>query len=264
VHQIPEAKWSEVGTALVNVCGISREEELVDLIPVGDFSPPAAVEGGAVDGAEHPPGNYLLFITREGLTKLTPVSEFQSNRTSGIAAFKVPEGDALARVIPTDGRGEAILLTRYGQGIRFDLSEVAVQGRAAKGVQGMKVDHGDRVEDALLVPHDTWANIAVFTRSGRAKLSPLEELPKQRRGGKGVRMIVLRIQSRHECVALSLTTGDDGFEVVDSNGNEHYVPAKKIPIVRRDGNAWNLVPLKEGATVTTVEQIPAEAPPEVA
>jgi len=268
VHQIPEAKWSEVGTALVNVCGISREEELVDLIPVADFTPPATTAEGAgaaaADGEApgHPPGRYVLFVTRQGLTKLTPVSEFESNRTSGIVAFKVPDGDALARVIETDGQGELLLITRYGQGIRFDVAEVAVQGRAAKGVTGMKVDPGDRLEDALLVPPETWANIAVFTRSGRAKLSPLEELPKQRRGGKGVRMIVLRVQSRHECVALSLTTGDDGFEVVDSNGNEHYVPAKRIPVVRRDGNAWNLVDLKEGATVTTVEQIPAEAPPE--
>ncbi|MCC6624457.1 MAG: DNA topoisomerase 4 subunit A [Deltaproteobacteria bacterium] len=263
VHQIPEAKWSEVGTALVNVCGISREEELVDLIPVADFTPPAVVDGAvAVEGQGHPPGRYLLFVTRQGLTKLTPVSELQSNRTSGIVAFKVPDGDALARVIETDGQGELLLLTRYGQGIRFDVAEVAVQGRAAKGVAGMKVEAGDRVEDALLVPPETWANIAVFTRSGRAKLSPLEELPKQRRGGQGVRMIVLRVQRRHECVALSLPTGDDGGEVVDSNGNEHYVPAKRIPVVRRDGNAWNLVDLKEGATVTTVEQIPAEAPPE--
>ena len=251
VHQLPEAKWNDVGTALVNVCGISREEELIDLIAVS----PEAVEplpegqGG---------GLFLLFITRDGLTKMTALSEFASNRSAGITAFKVPDGDALARVIETDGQGDVILLSLYGQGIRFELSEVAVQGRAAKGVQGMKVDRGDRIVDALLVAPDTAPNIAVFTRAGRAKLSPLEELPRQRRGGKGVRMIVLRVQSRHECVALSATFGDDGFEVVDSNGNEHYVPAKRIPLVRRDGNAWNLVDLKEGATITTVDQVPAE------
>ncbi|MFO0746324.1 MAG: DNA topoisomerase (ATP-hydrolyzing) [Myxococcota bacterium] len=246
VHQLPEAKWGEVGTALVNVCGITREEELVDLIACADF----------------PTDRYLLFVTREGLTKLTPLSEFQSNRSSGIAAFKVPDGDALARVIETDGQGDVVLLTLYGQGIRFELSEVAIQGRAAKGVQGMKVDGGDRVVDALLIAPDATPHIAVFTRSGRAKLSPLEELPRQRRGGKGVRMIVARIQSKYECVALSATFGDDGFEIVDSNGNEFYVPAKKLSLVRRDGNAFTIVNLKEGAVITTVEQVPAETPAE--
>ena len=66
----------------------------------------------------------------------------------------------------------------------------------------------------------------------------------------------------NNCRLLVARPQADGFEVVDSNGNEHYVPAKRIPVVRRDGNAWNLVDLKEGATVTTVEQIPAETPPE--
>src|SRR5690606_14494847 len=110
VHQLPEAKWGEVGTALVNVCGISRAETLIDLI---EFDPQLIGEGGAEDAevaAEEgeggrAPGRYLLFVTRHGLAKLTPLAAFASSRSSGIAAFKVPEGDALARVIETDGQG---------------------------------------------------------------------------------------------------------------------------------------------------------------
>jgi topoisomerase-4 subunit A len=250
VHQIPEAKWGEVGTALVNVCGISREETLVDLIPCADFSA----------------SRYLLFITRQGLTKLTSLAEFESNRSSGIAAFKVPEGDALARVIDTDGQGDLLLLTKLGQGIRFDVSEVSVQGRAAKGVTGLKIDSDDEIVDALVLTaeeaSDPNLGIAIFTRSGRGKLSPLEQFPKQHRGGKGVRMIIARVQNRHECVAISATQSGDGFEVVDSNGQEHYVEARRIPEVRRDGNAFTIVTLKEGALVTTVEQVKAIPEPE--
>jgi len=266
VHLLPEAKWGEVGTALINVCGITRAETLVDLIDLD----PALIGGEPIEDTEAegesgqiPIGRYLLFVTRHGLAKLTPLSAFGSSRSSGITAFKVPEGDALASVIETDGQGDVLVLTKLGQGNRFDLSEVSVQGRAAKGVTALKVERDDEVADAIVVrPEDAadpHLSIAIFTRSGRGKLSLLEQFPKQRRGGKGVRMIVAKIQNRHECVAIVPTRGGDGFEVVDSNGNEHWVEARRIPEVRRDGNAFTIVTLKEGALITTVEQMPAAA-----
>jgi len=283
VYQLPEAKWGEVGTALVNVCGISRAETLVDLIDLdpldpqlvatadAELGPGEAPEGEelATEGQGVPPGRYLLFVTRKGLTKLTPLAAFGSSRSAGITAFKVPEGDALRRVIETDGQGEVLMLTKLGQGNRFDLGAVSVQGRAAKGVTGLKVERDDEVADAIVLGRedavDPALTIAVFTRAGRGKLSPLEQFPKQRRGGKGVRMIVAKIQNRHECVALSATRRHgDGFEVVDSNGNEHWVDAKRIPEVRRDGNAFPIVTLKEGALITTVEQVNVEADPKPA
>lgn len=262
VHQVPEAKWGDVGTSLINVCGISREESLIDLIDL-DPAQISAPSDAAGDDGEEPVqvGGYLLFVTRRGLAKLTPLAEFSSSRSSGIVATKLPDGDALARVIETDGLGDVLMLTRFGQGIRFDLGEVSVQGRAARGVTGIKVDRDDEVADALVLPPEDAGDpelaIAVFTRSGRSKLSHLEQFPRQRRGGKGVRMIVAKVHNRHECVALSATRAGDHFEVVDSNGNEHWVDSKRIPVVRRDGNAFTMVTLKDGALITTVEQVPA-------
>jgi topoisomerase-4 subunit A len=265
VHQLPEAKWGDVGTSLINVSGISRDEALIDLVDLdpGLFSADtASSDDGDGDESAAESERYLLFVTRRGLAKLTPMVAFNSTRSSGIAAAKLPDGDALARVIETDGQGELLVLTRLGQGIRFDLGEVSVQGRAAKGVTALKIDSDDVVADALVLSPDEAADpelaIAVFTRSGRGKLSHLEQFPKQRRGGKGVRMIVAKVQNRHECVALSATSTDDGFEVVDSNGNEHWVEARRIPVVRRDGNAFTIVTLKDGALITTVEQVPAQ------
>ncbi|MCA9516858.1 MAG: hypothetical protein KC635_18075, partial [Myxococcales bacterium] len=210
VHQIPEAKWAEVGTALVNVCGMSREEHLVDVIAPDEYRE----------------DRYLLFVTRQGNVKATALAEFESTRSAGLMAVKIDEGDALARVIETDLSGDLLAMSHYGQGIRFSLSEVSVQGRAAKGVIGMRVDANDYIRDLLIVPEDAELQIAVFTASGRAKLTPLEQFPKQRRGGKGVRMIISRARGPHECVALAATSGDDGFEVVDTLGHEHLIDAR--------------------------------------
>ncbi|MFT7581784.1 MAG: topoisomerase-4 subunit A, partial [Myxococcota bacterium] len=250
VHQIPEAKWGEVGSALVNVCGMSREERLVDVI----------APQSTADDADH-----LMFVTEQGKVKATETAEFESTRSAGILAAKLSDGDALSRVIPTNLKGDTILLSHFGQGIRFEAHEISVQGRSAKGVTGMKVGKGDRIQDVqLIMPHED-LKVAVFTRAGRAKLTPLDQFPKQRRGGKGVRMIISRVSNRHECVAISVTDGHDGFEVVDTLGHEHLIDAKRIPVTRRDGNAWTIVELKNGALVSIVEQLPAvkEAPAKV-
>ncbi len=242
VHQVPEAKWGDVGTALVNVCGISRDEALVDILERANF----------------PENRYMLFITRRGLVKLTALSEFASSRTSGIVAMKVAEDDALARVIETDGQGELMLLTEDGQGIRFELEEIAVQGRSAKGVTAMKVDTHDRIVDAVLVrPSDT-AEVVVVTRAGRAKRTALEQFPKQRRGGKGVRFIVQRLQNRHECVALDVAEPGARLEVVDSLGGEHSLVLGSLFESRRDGNAMPLGVLGDGVSVNIVEVVPPE------
>jgi len=241
VHSVPEARWGDVGTALVNVCGISREEELVDIIAREDF----------------PDNKYLLFITRGGYVKMTPLSEFASTRSSGIVAVKVPDGDALARVVETDGRGELMVLTQDGQGIRFELEEVSIQGRAARGVTAMKVDKHDRIVDAILLEPSDTAEIVVITRSGRGKRTALEQFPKQKRGGKGVRFIVQRLQNRHECMSLELAEPEDSFELVDSLGQERIIAVNSLFESRRDGNAMPIAGLGDGVGIAHVELLPA-------
>lgn len=249
VHQIPEARWGDMGTALVNVCGIDKDERLIDLI---------AIDPNAETAEDRP--EYLLFVTKKGRAKQTAITEFISSHSAGLLAFRVPDDDVLSRVIPTDGQGDLMLLTQAGMGNRFGLDEVSVQGRAARGVIALRVDKGDAVVDALALDTETLESepaFVVFTRAGRAKLSSLEQMPKQRRGGKGVRMVVDKVRNRHECVALALAekSGETVYEVVDTQGGEHVVEARKIPEVRRDGSAFTVVTLKDGALVESVESL---------
>lgn len=245
VHTIPESKWAEMGTSMVNVCGIGQQERVVDVIPRATF----------------PEDQYILFATIQGQVKATPISEFESTRSSGIIAIKLDEGDRLADVAETVLEGEALCMTDLGQGIRYRLEEVSIQGRNAKGVRGMKVKPGEELHDVLLVREDPDLYIATFTQSGRAKLTPLEDYPLQRRGGKGVRMITSRSKQPHRCVRLAACRMSDKFEVIDSGGQVHEVPAQRIPVTRRDGNAWTMIQLKGGAKVMLVEQVPVEPDP---
>ncbi len=245
VHQIPEQKWADVGTALVNVCGIDKDDPVVGVISRSDF----------------PEDRYFLMVTEGGAVKSTPMSEFASSRSTGLVAIKLADGDRLSRVMETDGAGELILMTTLGRGIRFGVDEVSVQGRSARGVAGMRTDTDDAVQDVVLVPEPSDELLcAVFTESGKAKLTPLSDFPKQKRGGKGVRVIVARAKAPHRCKSIHICVPEDSFEVVDTQGLEHPVEAVRIPITRRDGNAWTMVNLKGGAQVALVEHRPVLPP----
>ncbi len=244
-HLIPEAKWGDVGTALVNVCGIDRDDEVVAVVPRADFSE----------------DEHLVLVSRYGAIKATPVSEFKSTRSAGIVAAKLAEGDQLARVLESDLSGGLLLMTRLGRGIRFPLSQVSVQGRAARGVRAIKTTPDDPVQGLVVLPQGHEAGfVAVFTDSGRAKLTPLDQHPVQNRGGKGVRLIVRRQSQPHRCAAVHLCGLSDRFIVLDDAGAEHVVEAQRVPITRRDGNAWTMVTLRDGALVAMVEHYPADPP----
>jgi topoisomerase-4 subunit A len=247
VHQIPEAKWGDAGTALVNVCGIENDDDIVAVIPRSDF----------------PDDVHLLFLTERGMAKACKLKDFESSRTTGIVAMKLGERDHVAHVTESNLTGDCVLLTRLGQGIRFGLDQVSIQGRMARGIRAMKVAANDVVVDTLLLSPERLAespHIAVFTHSGMAKLSPLCEMSSQNRGGKGVRMIVRRANRPHTCIALGASLPVDNFVLIDSKGTRHAVEAARIPVTRRDGNAWTMARLTGGASIALVEFWPCEPP----
>ena len=108
------------------------------------------------------------------------------------------------------------------------------------------------------------SHLAVFTTSGRAKLTPVDQHPVQRRAGKGLRMIISRSSQPHRCVALKGCHLQDVFDLVDTTGQEHRLDAAKIPVTRRDGNAWTVVNLKGGGQLALVDHRPRVAPDEKA
>ncbi len=119
VHQIPEYKWKENGTAIVNVIPIPKDDRIVNVIPLKDFDEP---------------GKSLLFFTRKGQVKRTELKDYATNRSSGIVACKVGEQDGLLNVLLSTGTKDVLLITKQGMAIRFKEEEVNPMGRAAAGV----------------------------------------------------------------------------------------------------------------------------------
>ncbi|BBH19688.1 DNA topoisomerase 4 subunit A [Paenibacillus baekrokdamisoli] len=170
VHLIPEFKWKDTGTAVVNVVSIPKDDSVISVIPIKDFEEA---------------NRSLLFVTRRGQVKRTDLKEYRSSRSTGMAAVKVAEGDEVLRVILSDASKELLLVSKEGMSIRFMETEVNGMGRVAGGVRGIQIKETDEVVAAELVLGDE-GEVLVITELGFAKRSLLLDYPIQGRGGKGV------------------------------------------------------------------------------
>ncbi|GIP41584.1 DNA topoisomerase 4 subunit A [Paenibacillus sp. J45TS6] len=170
VHQIPEFKWKEPGTAIVNVIPLSKEDKVIGVIPVRNFEQE---------------GSSLVFITKRGQVKRTELKEYATKRSSAVAACKVAAGDEIIQVQLSTGNRHILLVTKNGMSIRFLESEVNSMGRVSGGVKGIQLKDDDEVVAALWVDEDE-GEVFTITELGYGKRSLLLDYPLQTRGGKGV------------------------------------------------------------------------------
>jgi len=170
VHQAPEYKWKENGTAIVNVIPIPKDDRIVNVIPLRDFEEP---------------GKSLVFVTKRGQVKRTELKEYATNRTSGIVACKVADNDSVIDVHVSTNDHDILLVTKQGMAIRFREDEVNSMGRAAGGVRGIQLKDDDEVVSAEWVQGEE-GELLVVSDQGYAKRSLILDYPVQGRGGKGI------------------------------------------------------------------------------
>lgn len=170
VHQIPEHKWKDNGTAVVNLIPLPKDDKIIRILTVKDF------EG---------PDRSLVFVTRNGQVKRTELKEYMTTRSVAIAAVKLNGQDEVIDVQESDGSRELLLVTKNGMAIRFKEQEVNPMGRVATGVRGLTLKAGDEVVSSLWVDGDE-GEVIVVSDKGFGKRSLLMDYPIQGRGGKGI------------------------------------------------------------------------------
>jgi len=170
VHQIPEHKWKDNGTAVVNLIPLPKDDKIIRILVVKDF------EG---------PDRSLVFVTRNGQVKRTELKEYMTTRSVAITAVKLNGQDEVVDVRESDGSKELLLVTKNGMAIRFKEQEVNPMGRVATGVRGLTLKTGDEVVSSLWVDGDE-GEVIVISDKGFGKRSLLMDYPIQGRGGKGI------------------------------------------------------------------------------
>ncbi|GBC87602.1 DNA gyrase subunit A [bacterium HR12] len=239
VHEIPESGRTARGTYAANLIGLAGDERV----------------NAVIDLKEYQEGRYLLFATKRGMVKKTPLPEYDSPR-SGLAAINLREGDELVDVLLTDGKDDVILVSRKGQVIRFREALVRPMGRQAAGVIGMRLAEDDEV--IALGVASAGEELISVTQHGYGKRSPLSDYPVKGRGGKGVIGHTLTRKTGLLAGAFVGSKDQDLF-TISSSGKVVRVPAADIRRVGRASQGVRTMRVEEGETVVAIAPVITQA-----
>jgi DNA gyrase subunit A len=198
--QIPDANRTARGSSIINLININPGEKITATVAVPKF-----------EQAE-----FLVMLTRKGRIKRVDLSEFASVRPSGLIALNLDTDDELCWVKLTTGKNEIIIVTRDGQSIRFEETDVRTMGRAAAGVGAMRLKSGDEVRGMDVVVPD--ATLLVVTEKGYAKRTGLDEYTLQKRNGGGIRTLTRNITQTGPIVAASVVPDQGDLTLISREG----------------------------------------------
>ncbi|GIP48707.1 DNA topoisomerase 4 subunit A [Paenibacillus sp. J53TS2] len=240
VHQIPEFKWKDNGTAIVNVIPLAKEDRIISVIPVKSF--------------DENPELSLVFVTKNGQVKRTELKEYETKRSGAIAACKVGDGDVVLSVTVSRSNQEILMLTKQGMAIRFAESEVNPMGRVSAGVRGINLKEDDEVVAALWVEGEE-GEVLVVSDLAYGKRSLLLDYPLQSRGGKGVQSFEFKEGKRVKPNGSRLIGGIRCKEpvllqAVTKDGKMHAFSSEEAPLADRKSIGKALMHLEKNDGVT--------------
>jgi DNA gyrase subunit A len=238
----------------IRAADIPERERTAKGIPIVNLLPLQAGETiqAIIDTREFPGERYLFFATKQGTVKKTAFDAYNSSRRDGLIALNLKDGDELVRVIETLGADDIFLVSRSGQVMRFNESEVRPMGRTAAGVRGIRLKTNDEVisvdagrgDDSLLIVSD----------AGYAKRTAIGQFPRKGRGGQGV--IGVKITEKKGRVVAAFMVGvEDEIVAVASNGVTIRTAVKEISSQGRAATGVRLMNVDKGHSVASVAPI---------
>ncbi|MFL5768330.1 MAG: DNA gyrase C-terminal beta-propeller domain-containing protein, partial [Actinomycetota bacterium] len=238
VYEVPEASRTARGLYAANLpnVAISGDERI----------------SAVMDLKEYAEDRFLFFATRKGIVKKTALPEYDSSRTTGLAAINIREGDELFDVLLTDGKDDIFLMSRNGQAIRFSEQVTRPMGRATGGVIGMRLMEGDEV--ISLGASSGGEEMISVTQQGYGKRTPLKDYPRKGRGGKGVVGHKLTSKTGKLAGAFVGSKDQDVF-VISSSGIVIRVQAGEIRRVGRASQGVRTMRVEEGAHVVALAPV---------
>ena len=235
VMDVPESARASRGQSVYALLeGADRSDRIVSMIATDDLE------------AE---GRVLVFVSRRGVMKRTPLSEFSNPRSGGVKAAGVKKGDEVLDVALSDGSAEVMLLSRQGRAIRFPEEDVSVVGRTAQGVKGMGLKGKDEVVGMILIRRDS--SVLTVSEDGLAKRTPVSEFPLQKRGGLGTLAVAGAGKTSPIVCALEVVEADEVM-VVTAGGKVTRAAADAISVQGRRTQGKRLVDVSKGDRVVEV------------
>lgn len=236
VWEIPEARRTARGKAIINLIQVDGGENIAAFLPIKTFDD------------EH----YIIMATRKGHVKKTVLSAYGNPRRNGIVALHIREGDVLVNARLTDGDNDIVIASKNGQACRFHERDVRDTGRGTQGVRGINLADEDQVVSMVAVRRDS--SLMSITENGYGKRTNIENYRLTRRAGKGV--INIKTSRRNGSV-VTVREVDDDVEVIiiTMKGVVIRLPVRDLRTIGRNTQGVRLINVAEGDKVVDVSTV---------
>ena len=216
-YELQEGGRDAKGQHVANFLALQPGEEIAQILDIRDYEQ----------------STYLVLATLKGLVKKTALAEYDTNRSGGIIAVNLREGDELVSALLVENTDDVLLVSRKGMSIRFTASDEALRpmGRSTSGVMGMSFREDDQLLSASVVPDSGF--VFVVTEGGFAKRTAADQYRVQGRGGLGIK--VAKLDGTRGDLAGALMVGDeDEVLVVLASGKVVRSSVAEVPAKGRD------------------------------
>ena len=235
-YEIPEAGRTARGTAIINLLQLMPEEKITAMIPIKEYEE----------------GKYLFMATEKGLVKKTPIIEYENVRKKGLAAISLREDDRLIEVKVTDNKQDILLVTKYGQCIRFNETDVRSTGRVSMGVRGMNLGDNDVVIGMQISSQGK--DLLIVSEKGMGKRTDMEEFTRQNRGGKGVKCYKIT-EKTGNVVGMKAVDDDSEIMIINTEGIIIRMKCSDISVYGRITSGVKLINLPGDDLVASVAKV---------
>ena len=238
-YEIPEASRTAKGTPVINFLNLDQGERVTAVIPVKEFAD----------------DNYLIMVTRNGTIKKTPMSQFDTNRKTGLIAITLKDDDKLISVSQSSGEESVYVVTKKGKSITFHEDDVRSMGRSAGGVRAITLDKDDEVV-SMELDSTGERELLVMTKKGFGKRTSLDEYRLQTRGGKGVSTYdKTKFSKTGELVGATLVSKDDEIMLINSNGVIIRIRANEISKSGRTTQGVKIMKVEFGDEIVSFAKV---------
>ena len=244
VYQLPQASRAARGKPIVNLLQLEEGERINAVLPIREF-----VED-----------KFIFMATADGTVKKCQLTDFARPRPSGLRAIELVDGNQLIGVEVTDGDHDIMLFSNAGKAVRFKESAVRAMGRTARGVRGIRLTKGQRVNSLIIVESDE-SSVLTVTENGFGKRTAITDYAVKGRGGLGV--ISIQTTSRNgQVVGAVVVDEDDEIMLISDQGTLIRTPVNDVSVLGRNTQGVTLVKLGEDEHLVSLERIVEYKDPE--
>ncbi|TDK24613.1 DNA gyrase subunit A [Arthrobacter crusticola] len=216
-YELVEAARDAKGQHVANLLAFQPDETIAQVLDLRDYQQ----------------APYLVLATKRGLMKKTRLEDYDTNRSAGVIAINLRDGDELVSAQLVSESDDLMLVSRKGQSLRFTATDEALRpmGRATSGVTGMKFRADDELLAADVVSDDSF--VFIVTEGGFAKRTKVDEYRVQGRGGLGIKVAKLA-EERGDLVGALVVQESDEVLVVMEGGKVVRSAVTGVPAKGRD------------------------------